>query len=88
MSLLLPSLQSRFDSGWALPLASALAFGLAPIISRNWVVVGLCSIGGLPFSLTDQYSGSLFPACLDYARFGNFRFTLGLGQFFHHGSRI
>jgi hypothetical protein len=29
----------------------------------------------------------LFLACLDHAIFGNFLFTIGLGQFFYHGSR-
>jgi membrane protease YdiL (CAAX protease family) len=47
----------------------------------------LCLIGGLLFALTYQHSGSLLLTCLDHALFGNFIFTVGLGQFFYHGSR-
>ena len=79
--------QPLFGSGWAMLLASALAFGFVHIIFRNWLAVGLCVIGGLLFSLTYQSSGSLLLACLDHAIFGNFLFTIGLGRFFYHGSR-
>ncbi len=79
--------QPLFGSGWGMLLASGLAFGFVHIIFRNWLAVGLCVIGGLLFSLTYQASGSLLLACLDHAIFGNFLFTIGLGQFFYHGSR-
>jgi len=79
--------QPLFGSGWGMLLASALAFGFVHIIFRNWVAVGLCVIGGFLFSLTYQSSGSLLLACLDHAIFGNFLFTIGLGQFFYHGFR-
>jgi len=76
-----------FGRGWGMLLASALAFGFVHIIFRNWLAVGLCVIGGFLFSLTYQTSGSLLLACLDHVIFGNFIFTIGLGQFFYHGSR-
>jgi membrane protease YdiL (CAAX protease family) len=76
-----------FGRGRGMLLASALAFGFVHIIFRNWLAVGLCAIGGFLFSLTYQTSGSLLLACLDHAIFGNFLFTIGLGQFFYHGSR-
>ena len=76
-----------FVSGWAMLLASALAFGFVHIIFRNWLAVGLCVIGGLLFSLTYHSSGSLLLACLDHAIFGNFLFTIGLGEFFYHRLR-
>jgi len=79
--------QPLFGNGWAMLLASALAFGFVHIIFRNWLAVGLCVIGGLLFSLTYQTSGSLWLACLDHSIFGNFLFTIGLGQFFYHGFR-
>jgi membrane protease YdiL (CAAX protease family) len=79
--------QPLFGRGWGMLLASALAFGFVHIIFRNWLAVGLCVIGGFLFSLTYQTSGSLLLACLDHAIFGNFLFTIGLGQFFYHGSR-
>ena len=79
--------QPLFGNGWGMVIASAAAFGFVHIIFRNWLAVGLCLIGGFLFSLTYQASGSLLLACLDHAIFGNFLFTIGLGEFFYHGSR-
>src|ERR1700757_15530 len=72
--------QPLFGRGWGLMAASALAFGFVHIIFRNWLAVGLCVTGGFLFSLTYQTSGSFLLACLDHAIFGNFLFTIGLGQ--------
>jgi membrane protease YdiL (CAAX protease family) len=79
--------QPLFGRGWGMLLASAMAFGFVHIIFRNSLAVALCMIGGFLFSLTYQASGSLLLACLDHAIFGNFIFTIGLGQFFYHGAR-
>jgi len=79
--------QPLFGSGWRMLLASAFAFGFAHVILGNWISVVLCLIGGLLFALTCQHSGSLLLTCLDHALFGNFIFTVGLGQFFYHGWR-
>lgn len=79
--------QPLFGDGWGMIFASAAAFGFVHIIFRNWLAVGLCLIGGFLFSLTYQMSGSLLLACLDHAIFGNFLFTIGLGEFFYHGTR-
>ena len=79
--------QALFGNGWGMVIASAVAFGFVHIIFRNWLAVGLCLIGGLLFSLTYETSGSLLLACLDHAIFGNFLFTIGLGEFFYHGTR-
>jgi len=79
--------QPLFGRGWGMLLASAMAFGFVHIIFRNSLAVALCVIGGFLFSLTYQASGSLLLACLDHAIFGNFIFTIGLGQFFYHGAR-
>jgi uncharacterized protein len=79
--------QPLFGSGWRVLFASACAFGFAHVILGNWISVALCLIGGLLFALTYQQSGSLLLTCLDHALFGNFIFTVGLGQFFYHGSR-
>jgi membrane protease YdiL (CAAX protease family) len=76
-----------FGNRWGMVIASAAAFGFVHIIFRNWLALGLCLIGGFLFSLTYQKSGSLLLACLDHAIFGNFLFTIGLGQFFYHGAR-
>lgn len=79
--------QPLFGNGWGMVASSAMAFGFVHIIFRNWLAVGLCVIGGLLFSLTYRSSGSMLLACLDHAIFGNFLFTIGLGEFFYHGSR-
>jgi membrane protease YdiL (CAAX protease family) len=80
--------QPLFGSGWGILVASALAFGFVHIIFGNWLAVELCVLGGLLFSLTYQSSGSLLLTCLDHAIFGNFIFTIGLGRFFYHGTRL
>lgn len=77
-----------FGSGWGMVLASAVAFGFAHIIFGNWLAVALCVLGGFLFSMTYHASGSLLLTCLDHAIFGNFIFTIGLGRFFYHGSRL
>jgi uncharacterized protein len=80
--------QSLFGSGWAMLLASALAFGFAHIILRNWIAVSLCTIGGLLFALTYRHSGSLLLTSIDHGLFGDFIFTIGLGRFFYHGTHL
>ncbi len=80
--------QPLFGNGWAMLLASALAFGFVHIIFGNWLSVVLCVFGGLLFAFTYQSSGSLLLACMEHAIFGNFIFTIGLGKFFYHGSRL
>jgi hypothetical protein len=80
--------QPLFGSGFLMILASALAFGFVHIIFGNWLAVTLCILGGLLFSVTYQHSGLLLFTCVDHAIFGNFIFTIGLGHFFYHGSRV
>lgn len=80
--------QPLFGSGWTMLLASAFAFGFAHIVLGNWISVVLCLIGGLLFASTYQHSNSLLLTCLDHSLFGNFIFTIGLGRFFYHGSRL
>jgi uncharacterized protein len=77
-----------FGSGWTMFVASASAFGFAHVIFGNWLAMALCAAGGLLFALTYSNSGSLLLACIDHAIFGNFLFTIGLGRFFYHGTRL
>lgn len=76
-----------FGGGWGVLVASAVAFGFVHIIFGNWLSVVLTLIGGLLFGLTYRESGSLALTSLEHAIFGNFLFTIGLGQFFYHGAR-
>jgi uncharacterized protein len=80
--------EAIFGNDWAMVAVSALAFGFVHIIFRNWLVVGLCVLGGFLFALTYHSSQSILLACLEHAVFGNFLFTIGLGKFFYHDSRF
>jgi CAAX protease family protein len=80
--------QPLFGVGWVMIAASALAFGFVHIALGNWISVVLSAIGGLLFALTYHESGSLLLACIEHAYFGNFIFTIGLGPYFYHGTRL
>ena len=80
--------QPLFGAGWAMVAASALAFGFMHIALGNWLSVVLSAIGGFLFATTYYQSGSLVLASIEHAIFGNFIFTIGLGQFFYHGTRF
>lgn len=80
--------QSLFGSGWALLLASALAFAFVHIIFRNRLAVGLSFLGGFLFAYTYQQSDSFLLTCMEHAIFGNFLFIIGLGQFFYVGPSL
>jgi len=71
----------------SMALASALAFGFVHIIFGNWISVGLSAVGGVLFAITYLQTGSLLAACVEHAIFGDFIFTIGLGEYFFHGSR-
>ena len=47
----------------------------------------LSGVGGVLFARTYLTSGSLAMAALEHALYGNFIFTIGLGEFFFHGTR-
>jgi len=72
-----------FGSGWGMVLFSALAFGYGHIVLRNRLAVLLSLLGGFLFASTYERSGSLLLTCVEHALFGNFLFTIGLGQFFY-----
>ena len=76
----------RYDR--SLVLASALVFGFVHIIFGNWLSVGLTAVGGVLFGITYRQTGSLLAAAVEHALLGNFVFTIGLGEFFYHGSRM
>jgi membrane protease YdiL (CAAX protease family) len=80
--------QALFGAGWAMIVASALAFGFVHIDLGNWLSVILSMAGGFLFALTYRQTGSLLLASIEHAFFGNFIFTIGLGQFFYHGTRL
>jgi CAAX protease family protein len=75
-----------FGSGFGLVIASALAFGFAHIIMRNWWAVGFSTVGGVLFASTFLKSRSLAAAGLEHTLYGCFLFTIGWGQHFYSGA--
>lgn len=66
--------------------ASALAFGFAHIAFGNWVAVVLSAAGGWIFATRYRETRSLLVASVEHALYGLLMFTVGLGQYFYHGS--
>jgi len=67
-------------------IASAIAFGMAHLFLHNVLAPAMSLIGGLIFASTYARSRSLALVCIEHALYGNFIFTLGLGQYFYHGT--
>jgi uncharacterized protein len=75
--------QTLFGSGAGLIAASALAFSFVHIIFGNWIALALTLVGGVLFGITYRHSGSLLLTTIEHAIFGNFLFTIGLGEYFY-----
>lgn len=75
-----------FPSHWAMILASAAAFAFLHIIFRNWLAVALTFAGGLLFAARYAQTGSLATSSFEHALYGCWLFTIGLGQYFYHGT--
>jgi uncharacterized protein len=71
-----------FGSPGVLVTASATAFAFAHIVMGNWISVVLSAFGGILFARTYQQSRSLLLVSAEHALFGNFIFTVGLGEYF------
>ncbi len=75
-----------FASRWAMILASAAAFAFMHLIFRNWLAVGLTFAGGMLFAWRYAETGSLATSSFEHALYGCWLFTVGLGQYFYHGT--
>jgi membrane protease YdiL (CAAX protease family) len=73
--------------GSAMTLASAALFGFAHIVFGTWIAVALSAAGGVLFARTYRRSGSLALSTIEHALYGDFLFTIGLGEFFYHATR-
>ncbi len=69
----------------ALPLLWLIA-AYAWWLFRKPLAVTLCFFGGILFAWRYQQSGSLLTSCLEHSLYGCFLFTVGLGQYFYHGT--
>jgi len=75
-----------FPGKWAMIVASAAAFAFLHIIFRNWIAVVLTFAGGLLFAARYAETDSLFTSSFEHALYGCWLFTIGLGQYFYHGT--
>jgi membrane protease YdiL (CAAX protease family) len=75
-----------FPGKWAMILASAAAFAFLHIIFRNWLAVALTLAGGVLFAARYAETGSLATSSFEHALYGCWLFTVGLGQYFYHGT--
>lgn len=75
-----------FPTRWAMIVASAAAFAFLHIVFRNWLAVALTFAGGLLFASRYAETNSLAVSSFEHALYGCWLFTIGLGQFFYHGT--
>ena len=77
---------SLFPGRWTTILASATAFAFMHLIFRNGLAVALTFAGGILFASRYAETGSLFTSAFEHALYGCWIFTVGLGQYFYHGT--
>jgi hypothetical protein len=75
-----------FPGPWTMVVASAAAFAFLHIIFRNRLAPGLTLAAGLLFAFRYAETGSLATSCFEHALYGCWLFTVGLGEYFYHGT--
>jgi membrane protease YdiL (CAAX protease family) len=65
-----------------------VAFAFLHIIFRNTLAVSLTFLGGLLFAARYAQTGSLATSSFEHALYGCWLFTVGLGQYFYHGTIV
>lgn len=75
-----------FPGKWPMIVASAAAFAFLHIIFRNSLAVALTFAGGMLFAARYAETNSLFTSSFEHALYGCWIFTIGLGQYFYHGT--
>jgi membrane protease YdiL (CAAX protease family) len=75
-----------FPGRWAMIVASAAMFARMHLIFRNWLAVALTFGGGILFAWRFAETSSLATSCFEHALYGCWLFTVGLGQYFYHGT--
>jgi uncharacterized protein len=78
--------RALFPGYWTMIMLSAAVFSFLHIIFRNTLAVALTFAGGLLFAFRYAESGSLATSCFEHALYGCWLFTVGLGQYFYHGT--
>jgi membrane protease YdiL (CAAX protease family) len=85
-SFLVHRYTALFGTGWELIVVSAAAFAFMHLIFRNRLAVALTFVGGLLFAWRYQVTGSLLTSSIEHALYGCWLFTVGLGDYFYHGT--
>jgi membrane protease YdiL (CAAX protease family) len=75
-----------FPGRWTMIVASAVAFAFLHIVFRNPLAIALTFAGGLLFAIRYADTGSLATSSFEHALYGCWLFTVGLGQYFYHGT--
>ncbi len=75
-----------FPGKWSLILASAAAFAFLHIIFKNPLAIALTFAGGILFAARYAETASLACSSFEHALYGCWLFTVGLGQYFYHGT--
>ena len=68
--------------------ASALLFGWAHVVAHNVPAIILAAIAGFLFASTYERRRSTLLVGLEHALYGDFVFTVGLGNFFYNARRL
>lgn len=75
-----------FPAPWTMIVVSAAVFAFLHIIFRNRLAPGFTLAGGLLFAFRYAETGSLATSCFEHALYGCCLFTVGLGEYFYHGT--
>lgn len=78
--------RTLFPNASVMLLTNGISFGMFHIFYGNWFSPLLAAVGGMVFGYRYLKSGSLLPAAIEHALYGNFLFTIGLGWYFYSGS--
>lgn len=62
---------------------NAVLFSFSHIIFNNWLAIVLTFFGGIMFAFTYRKSNSLMVVFIEHMLYGNWIFTVGIGQYFY-----
>ena len=68
---------------WLFIAINAVLFSFSHIIFENWLAIVLTFFGGIMFALTYKKSNSLLVVFAEHMLYGNWIFTIGIGQYFY-----
>ncbi len=77
---------SLFSDRRIMLTASSLIFGLHHLVMGNWVAVILSTIAGFRFAIVYDRTRSVWAPTIEHAIYGWIVFTVGLGDYFYHGT--